>query len=158
MVRPTPWRRDFAGPIQALQSELGKLLEEYWNPARVGATPTEPVDLEPAQWSPAIDLYETPNEIIVLADLPGVDPATIDLSVTGNVLSLRGTRPTDGPAETQGQSALRERPSGSFHRQVVLSNEVNFDAVQADARNGVLRVRLPKQEAAKPRTIPVQSA
>jgi len=71
------------------------------------------------------------------------------------VLTLRGIKPADETPESSG--LLRERRFGPFHRQVALSGEVNFDAVQAEARNGVLKIRLPKQETAKPRTIPVKT-
>lgn len=156
MTRPTPWRRDLAAPFQILQSELNRLMEEYWHPARLGPSPAHPMDLEPTGWSPPIDLFETPDEIVLMAEVPGVDPASIDLSVTGNILTLRGVKTPSDPANVH--VPQRERRFGTFHRQVVLSNEVNFDAAQAEARNGVLVVRLPKQEAAKPRTIPVQHA
>jgi HSP20 family protein len=73
--------------------------------------------------------------------------------VTGNVLTLRGEKATGELVE--GHAQTRERESGAFHRQLALSSEVNFDAVQAETRNGVLKVTLPKQEAAKPRTIPI---
>ena len=79
----------------------------------------------------------------------------IDLSVTGNVLTLRGVKPDDG---REPAGLLRERRFGPFYRQVVLSGEVNFDAAQAEARAGVLKIRLPKREPAKPRTIPVQAS
>lgn len=113
------------------------------------------MDLEPAGWIPSVDLTETVDEILLVAELPGVEPASIDLSVTGNILSLRGVKNPDAPVE--GHAPLRERQFGAFHRQIVLSNEVNFDAAQAEARLGVLRVKLPKQDVAKPRTIPVQN-
>jgi HSP20 family protein len=155
MARPIPWRREIAAPFQVLQTELNRLMEEYWNPARLGPTQTPPMDLEPTDWSPAIDLYETREEFVVLVEVPGVDPSTIDLSVTGNVLSLRGVKAPPNPVP-EGHPPIQERRFGAFHRQIVLTNEVNFDSAQAEARNGVLVVRLPKQEAAKPRTIPVQ--
>lgn len=154
MARPMAWRREFSAPLHVLQSELNRILEDYWNPSRVGASTPPPMDLEPSAWSPAIDLYETPEEVVLFAELPGVDPASIDLSLTGNVLNLRGLKVAEVMPE--GHNALRERQFGAFHRQIVLSNEVNFDAAQAEAKNGVLKVRLPKQEAARPRTIPVQ--
>lgn len=154
MARPIPWRRDLSAPFHVLQNELNRLMEEYWNPARLGPSQPSPVDLEPTGWSPAIDLFETADEFVLIAELPGVDPASIDLSVTGNILNLRGVKNPEAVAE--GHAPLRERHFGTFHRQVVLSNEVNFDAVQAEARHGVLKVRLPKQEIAKARTIPVQ--
>jgi len=154
MPRSTQWRREFSAPLHALQSELNRLLEDYWNPGRVGPGQATPTDLEPAGWVPAIDVVETPQDVIVLADLPGVDPASIDLSVTGNVLSLRGEKPAgDFP---EGAGAIRERHFGAFHRQVSLPGEVNFDGIQAEARDGVLKVRLPKQEEARRRKIPIQ--
>lgn len=156
MARTTHWRREFSAPLHVLQSELNRLLEEYWNPPRVGPAQAAPVDLEETGWSPMIDLFETPMETVVVAELPGVDPATIDLSLTGNVLTLRGAKPADDPPESR--CAMRERQFGTFHRQITLSNDVNFEAAQAEARNGVLRVRLPRQEATKPRTIPVQQS
>jgi HSP20 family protein len=154
MTRSTQWRREFSAPLHALQNELNRLFEEYWNPAsRVGSGPP-PTDLEPIGWSPLLDVIETPQEILLLAELPGVDPATIDLSVTGNVLSLRGEkRAGDNP---EGAGSLRERQFGPFHRQVNLPSEVNFDGVQAEVRDGVLKVRLPKQEEARRRTIPIR--
>jgi HSP20 family protein len=155
MPRSTQWRREFSAPLHALQNELNRLLEEYWNPGRVGPGPS-PTDLEPAAWSPAIDVIETPQEVIVLAELPGVDPSSIDLSVTGNVLSLRGEKPAgDFP---EGTGTVRERQFGPFHRQVSLPGEVNFEGAKADARDGVLKVRIPKQEEARRRTIPIRPA
>jgi HSP20 family protein len=154
MPRLNPWRRDLTAPLHALQGELNRLFEEYVNPSRMGPGATAPVDLEAAAWNPMIDLYETPEELILLADLPGVDPASIALTVTGNVLTLRGEKQGDEVAG--GHAQVQERQFGPFHRQISLSIEVNFDKAQAEARNGVLKVRLPKQEAARPRTITIQ--
>jgi len=154
MSRSTQWRREFSAPLHALQNELNRLLEEYWTPARMGPGQTVPTDLEPAAWLPVIDVIETPQEVIVMAELPGVDPSSIDLSVTGNVLSLRGEKPAGEFSE--GTGAIRERQFGPFLRQINLPGEVNFDGVQAEARNGVLKVRLPKQEEARRRKIPIQ--
>lgn len=155
MARLGPWRRELTSPLFALQSELNRMFDEYWNPARFSHGQATPMDLEPASWSPTLDLVETHDAYVLSAEVPGVDPATIDLSVTGNVLTLRGVKPADEVSDPTG--VLRERQFGPFHRQVVLSGEVNFDAAQAEARNGVLKIRLPKREAVKPRTIPVQT-
>jgi HSP20 family protein len=156
MARFRPWRREFAVPLHALQSELNRLFDEYWNTERFSPGPSSPMDLEPASWSPALDLTETQEAYLLTAELPGVDPSTIDLSVTGNVLTLRGVKPAESDVEPAG--GLRERQFGPFHRQVVLSGEVDFDAAQAQSRNGVLFIKLPKRETARPRTIPVQPA
>jgi HSP20 family protein len=154
MPRTGPWRRDLAAPFHVLQGELNRIFDEYVNPARYTGGQTPPVDLEPATWIPALDLVETADSYVLTAEVPGVDPASIDLSVTGNVLSLRGVKPGEAPDAT---APLHERQYGPFYRQVVLSTEVDFDGAQAEARDGVLRIRLPKQEAAKPRTIPVKT-
>jgi len=154
MARFAPLRRDLTASLHSLQSELNRLFEEYWSPARLGPSPAQTIDVEPSAWNPEIDLFETNDEFVLVADIPGVDPSSLDLSVTGNVLSLRGDKPAVEPPAAH--ALTQERHAGGFHRQIILSSEVNFEATQAEARNGVLRVRLPKQEAAKPRTIPIQ--
>jgi HSP20 family protein len=153
MIRPGTWRREFSVPLQSLQTELNRLFEEYWQPGTGGAASTAPTDIATAVWTPAIDLAETPTELVLIVDLPGVDPAKIDLSLTGNVLTLRGEKVATEVAN--GHNRAHERPVGAFHRQVTLTEAVDFDRVQAESKNGVLTVRLPKQEAARPRTIPI---
>jgi HSP20 family protein len=155
MARTGQWRREFTTPLFALQNELNRLFDEYVNPSRFTAGQSPPMDLEPASWVPPVDISETPEAYVVTVDVPGVEPSSIDLSVTGNVLTLRGVKPDENATEPTG--ALRERRFGPFHRQVVLSGDFDFEAAQAEARHGVLRVRLPKRETARPRTIPVQS-
>jgi HSP20 family protein len=154
MTRTGPWRSEFPGPLQALQHELNRLFDEYWAPSRFATAPVAPTDLEPAGWVPPLDLVETAEACVVSVEIPGVDPGEIDLSVTGNVLSLRGDKPAD---ENDPPALSRERRYGPFHREVMLHGEFDFGAAQAEARNGVLVIRLPKREAARPRTIPVQS-
>jgi HSP20 family protein len=153
MIRPGIWRRELTVPLQSLQGELNRLFEEYWQPNGPAAGPT---DITSPVWTPAIDLYETPGELVLMVDLPGVKPDSIDLSLTGNVLSLRGDKVAVEVPGGHGRS--KERPLGQFHRQVTLTEAVEFDRVQAELKDGVLTVKLPKQEAAKPRTIPIHSA
>ncbi len=157
MIRPGTWRRELNVPLQSIQNELNRLFEEYWHPGAPGAAPAAPTDLATAVWTPAIDLTETPGELILVVDLPGVDPTAIDLSLTDNVLTLRGEKTTVEPA-ADAHGRVRERAVGTFHRQITLTEAVDFDKVAAEVKNGVLTVRLPKQEAARPRTIPIQPA
>jgi HSP20 family protein len=147
------WRREASGPFNLLQNELNRLLEEYLQPRFGGADPP-PTNLDPTDWSPAVDVYETPDETVVVAEIPGVDPASIDLAVTGNLLTLRGVKAASDLPESLLQ--LRERRFGAFHRQLVLPNEVDIDKAQAEANLGVLKIRLPKRTAARPRTIPIK--
>jgi HSP20 family protein len=134
---------------------LNRLLEEYLQGGRTRGKDSPPTDLDPTAWNPLIDVYDTPEEIVVVAEIPGVNPAAVDLAVTGNVLTLRGVKATTDLPEPA--VVLRERRVGSFNRQLTLPDEVDFDKAQADVNHGVLRVRLPKRGAAKPRTIPIRS-
>lgn len=154
MARSSHWRRGAGIPFNVLQNELLRFLEDYLQQDERGSGPPPPTDLEPTAWSPSIDMYETPEETLVVAEIPGVDPGRIELSLTGNQLILRGVKETGDLPESLLQ--VRERRFGTFLRQVMLSSEVDFDAAQAEARNGVLTIRLPKRRAAKPRTIPIR--
>ena len=142
-------------PLQALQGELNRLFEEYWDPERPAAAGRPPTDLETPAWTPPVDLDETLSELILRVDLPGVEPSSIDLSLTGTVLAIRGEKPDDdGPKEAT--ERMRERPVGAFLRQVNLPEHVAFEGVQAECKHGVLTVRLPRQNSARPRTIPIR--
>jgi HSP20 family protein len=152
MVRPGSSLRDLATPITALQGELNRLIEQYWPPWAPGA----PQDRPGAVWAPLIDLYETADDVVLLADLPGVDPSAIDLTVDGQILTLRGERASSAMPGDPGAGARRERPAGSFLRQVTLPSPVDADAVQASFQNGVLEVKLRKTESARARQIPIR--
>jgi HSP20 family protein len=133
---------------------LSRFLEDYLRKGRFAGGEPPPTNLDPTTWSPAIDVYETPDELILLVELPGVDPSGVDLAITGNVLSLRGAKePGDLPEPL---IQVRERRFGAFHRQLTLPNEVDFDRASAEATHGVLKIRLPKRTGAKSRTIPIR--
>jgi HSP20 family protein len=153
MARSNYWQRE--NPIPGfLQNELLRFLDDYLRPEARGGSQTAPTDLEPTGWSPLIDVYETPEETIVVAEVPGVDPTKVELSITGNLLVLRGVK--DSAEQLEPHLQGRERRFGSFLRQIMVSSDVDFDAVQADAKNGVLTIRLPKRGSAKPRNIPIR--
>jgi HSP20 family protein len=156
MNRPGSWRHEFSIPLNALQGELNRLLAQYRHLGPFGASRGEGAEAGPAPaWVPAVDVVETPDEIAVTADIPGVDPATVELTVTGRVLTLRGEKVAGDPAPGAQGHAL-ERQFGPFHREVPLPSDVNVEAIQAEAQHGVLRVRLPKSEAVRPRSIPIR--
>jgi len=154
MPRSSHWRREATGAFHLLQHELNRLLEEYLQPARFGGSASPPTDLDPSAWSPPVDVYDRPEELLIVAEIPGVNPISIDLAVNGNVLTLRGVKEAGDLPEPLLQ--LRERLFGAFHRQITLPNEVDFEKAEADANQGVLKIRLPKRSSAKPRTIPIR--
>jgi HSP20 family protein len=156
MPRFSQWPRDAATPFHLLQHELHRLLDQYIGPTRFGDAEGRPTDLEPSAWTPPVDVYETLEELLVVVEVPGVDPSSIDVATTGNVLSLKGVKQAGDLPEPQIQ--VRERLFGAFHRQITLPNEVDFDKAEATIDHGVLRIRLPKSTAGKTRTIPIRPA
>lgn len=105
---------------------------------------------------PAINAWTTEEEEIVTAELPGMDPADIDISIVNDVLTISGERkPLTNTEEIRYHR--RERVSGSFSRSIQLAFAVDANRVTAGYENGVLKVNLPRAEADKPRKISVQS-
>jgi len=151
------WRRDARIPFELLQNEFRKFVEEYFQRGS-GPVAEQGAGREPGQdrpWSPPIDVYETPEETVVVVEIPGVDASQIELSISNNILLVRGTKTVDAPDEAHAQ--LQERRHGTFLRQVPISSEVDFDAAQAETTHGVLTIRLPRKKVAPPRTIPVRT-
>lgn len=106
-------------------------------------------------WSPRVDIYEDQNGIVVEADLPGVKSEDFKLSIENYKLTLTGERKFE--KDVKGENWHRvERTYGSFTRTFTLPNTVNVDAVEADFKDGVLRIAMPKREEVKARNIQVQ--
>jgi len=103
---------------------------------------------------PALDIWGNENEVRMVADLPGIDPAKIQLTVNEGVLTLEGERPQQA-VEEKDVVYRNERLGGSFRRSVQLPFEVEQDHIQARYENGTLMVTLPKAEKAKPRQITI---
>lgn len=132
------------GVLEKLRRDLGGAF------AGAVAAPTR------ARTAPPVNVYETPEEIVLTAELPGVALQDIELSVDGDRLTLRGERRIELP---EGAKAHRvERRAGAFERGLTLPAEADVAAIQAVYRNGILLVKVPKAPAAKPRRIPVDTA
>ncbi len=112
-------------------------------------------DSSDVSWSPVVDLREVENEVIVTADLPGLQRKEIDISVSGDTLTLRGER-IHQEAKGEGDYAYRERHSGSFHRTIQLPDEVDTERTTATYQDGVLTVRLPKAARSKTTKIDIK--
>ena len=106
-------------------------------------------------WSPAVDIYETENELVLKADLPDVDLKDIDVRVENQTLSISGERKFEQENTGKGYHRI-ERSYGSFMRSFAVPNSFDTEKIAADFKNGVLSVTLPKKEAAKPRQVKVE--
>jgi len=107
-----------------------------------------------ATWAPPVDIYETENELVVTADLPGLQDKDIDVRVENNTLTIRGERKLD--KDVNQDSYLRvERVYGSFMRSFSLPNTVSSESVRADYGNGVLTLHMAKREESKAKQIKI---
>jgi HSP20 family protein len=126
---------------------FGDLLERFFEPARWATG---------SSWLPALDITERDDAIVVRAEVPGMKAEDVEVSVQGNTLTLRGEKKED--VEHKDKTYYRsERRYGSFHREILLSSDVDGDKVQATCRDGVLTVTLPRSAAAKSRKIEVKA-
>jgi HSP20 family protein len=106
-------------------------------------------------WVPPVDIQEEPGQYVINADVPGVDPKDIEVTMEKGVLTLRGTRAAQTVAEKNGFKR-RERPAGSFYRRFVMPETADAEGITAQGKNGVLQVVIPKRQKAQARRIQVE--
>jgi HSP20 family protein len=116
---------------------------------------TRPISMSGGSVTPAIDLYQNDDEVIVKASLPGLEAEDVQISVTADILTLRGEFKQD-TEEKETTYHIREHRYGSFERSIMLPTDVQTDKAKADFENGILTISLPKAEAVKPRTINIK--
>lgn len=132
--------------IMTLREAMDRLFDDAF---------TRPISLN--NWSmPAIDMYQTDDKVVVKAALPGLSAEDVQISVTGDVLTLKGEFRQDEEVK-DATYQLKERRYGSFERSLMLPTDVETDKAKAEFQNGVLTITLPKAEAVKPRTITVKA-
>jgi len=104
---------------------------------------------------PAVDIYESQNALTLVADMPGVSMDNIDIDLDSDQLTIRGTVSQE---EEKGKVFVKEFAYGDYYRQFTLSSDIDREKIQASIKDGVLKLVLPKAEAAKPRKITVKSS
>jgi len=141
VVRWDPFR-----DMNMLQDRMNRMFDDAgrtWRTDEPAATTT---------WSPAVDIFETEGEIVVKAELPGMERKDIVLNLESNVLTVRGERRF--AKETKDDNYHRiERSYGTFSRSFSIPATVDAEEIRADYRDGVLKIVLPKKEQAKPKQI-----
>ncbi len=105
-------------------------------------------------WSPAVDIFENDQNVVLKAELPGIDPKDVDVQVENNTLYLKGQRKFENEVKEKDYHRI-ERSYGTFMRSFSLPITINAEKVTADYKNGVLTLTLPKKEEAKPKTIKI---
>lgn len=105
-------------------------------------------------WAPAVDIYEKDGNIVLKAELPGIDPKDVDVRLENNTLTLSGERKVSDEVKQENYHRV-ERSYGAFTRSFTLPSVVDQEKIKADYKDGVLKVTLPKREEAKPKQISV---
>jgi HSP20 family protein len=136
--------------LAALQDRFDRLFRGTFE----GLRPWSREVLEGTAWSPAVDIVETENDIVLRADLPGIDPKEVDIQVENGTLTLKGERKFESDVKEDDYRRI-ERVYGSFVRSFALPPTVDTEKVAAEYRNGVLELKLPKRPEAKPKQIKV---
>lgn len=140
ITRYEPW-----GLHQELMKEFNRFFDRVSQDASSSAT---------SDWAPAVDIEEYGDKFVLYADVPGVDPKSIDVTLEKGILTICGSREQN--VEQAGVERRRmERPAGRFHRRFALPETVDAESVSANNRNGVLEVTIPKRPQAQPRRITV---
>lgn len=131
--------------LDVLQDRMNRLFDDAGRGWR-----TEPAST--TTWSPSVDIFETEGEIVVKAELPGMDRKDVVLNLENNVLTLKGERRFEKETKEENYHRI-ERSYGSFSRAFSIPATVDEEKIRADYKDGVLKIVLPKKEQAKPKQI-----
>jgi HSP20 family protein len=138
----TLMRYEPANLLAQFHDEIGRLFDARFNPT--------------SEWTPAVDVKETEKEYIIHADVPGVKPSDIDITLEDGVLTIKGTRNWEANEETENYKRV-ERVRGTFFRRFALPDSADSESVSAKNKDGVLEILIPKQEKVLPRKIKINS-
>ncbi len=141
ITRYEPW-----GLLNQLQRELARSQDDKTSEGSIAT----------AEWAPAVDIKEEADKFVIYADIPGVKPENIEVSMEAGVLTVKGEKESETKTEKEGYKRI-ERTSGSFYRRFSLPDSADGDAINAKCKHGVLEIIIPKREAIKPKRINVAS-
>ncbi|GLQ48684.1 Hsp20/alpha crystallin family protein [Dyella flava] len=110
-----------------------------------------------SQWAPRVDIKEEEQRFVIFVDVPGVDPASIEVSMEKGILSIKGERSVE-KSDQSGRFTRVERAHGSFHRRFSLPDSADADSVSATGKHGVLEIVIPKKAETAPRRITINTA
>jgi HSP20 family protein len=143
----TPWRP--FGELGSLRREMDRLWDSFFG-ERPLARAWE------REWAPSLDVSETKDNFVVKAEVPGIDAKDIDISLTGDVLTIKGEKKQE-KEEKEEDYHLIERSYGAFSRSIRLPAEVESTKIKASYKNGILRVTLPKSEKVKAKEVRIKA-
>ena len=138
--------------LTSIQDEMNQMFDRVFGRRSSGGREASPTA---ASWSPAVDISERKDAYVVSAEVPGIKPEELEVTLEDGLLTIQGERRME--KETSDRQYHRvERRYGAFRRSITLPSQVNADAIEASYSDGVLQVVVPKVESAKPKKINVQ--
>jgi HSP20 family protein len=143
IIRWDPYR-----DMITLRDRMNRLFEDM--PGSKG----EEKDLMTHTWAPSVDIYETEKEVVLSAEIPGVDEKDVEIKVEDNTLTLRGERKFEKETKEENYHRI-ERSYGSFFRSFALPSYIDQDKIEAEHENGVLKIHMPKRTGLKPRKVKI---
>ncbi|MDQ3676257.1 MAG: Hsp20/alpha crystallin family protein [Actinomycetota bacterium] len=145
-------RWDPARELDSLQGEMNRLFSSFFETPTPPGNGTISANTAARRWIPAMDLVETGDQFVLKADLPGMSESDVTIELESGVLTIAGERRTEHEDKHEGYYRL-ERATGAFSRALTLPDGIDPEGVEASFDNGVLEVRIPKPEQAKPRRV-----
>ena len=143
IIRWDPYR-----DIVALRDRMNRLFEDMSGPR------SEEKNILAGAWAPSVDIYENETEVVLAAEIPGVDEKDVEIKVEDNNLILRGERKFEKETKEENYHRI-ERSYGSFFRSFALPSYIDQDRIEAEHENGVLKIRMPKRAELKPRKVKI---
>ncbi|MBE3126632.1 MAG: Hsp20/alpha crystallin family protein [Acidobacteria bacterium] len=134
--------------IVALRDRMNRLFEDMSGPK------SEEKNIMAGAWAPSVDIYENENEVVLAAEIPGVDEKDVEIKVEDNTLTLRGERRFEKETKEENYHRI-ERSYGSFFRSFALPSYIDQDHIEAEHENGVLKIRMPKRAEIKSRKVKI---
>ena len=141
LIRWDPFR-----DIMTLRDKMNRLFDD--------TVKGEESDMFGSTWAPSVDIYETENELVLNAEIPGINQEDIEVKIEDNTLTLRGERKFEEETKEENYHRI-ERSYGSFFRSFSLPHYIDQEKINAEHDNGVLRIHMPKKPELKPRSIRV---
>ncbi len=153
LTKYDPWHlfSDKAGPLNRLRHQLNHMFEH-----ELSLFDAEDSDIAIMDWSPSVDIKEEEDKYVFIADIPGVDPKDIEVTSDKGVMTIKGEREHEKKKEKKNYKRV-ERSWGNFYRRFNLPDNVDTDKIDANSKNGVLKISIPKTETAKPHRVTVKS-
>jgi len=143
IIRWDPFR-----DMVSLREKMNRMFEDVF------AGRSEDKELQAGTWAPSVDIFETENELVLSAEIPGIEEKDVEIKVEDNTLTIRGERKFEKETKEENYHRI-ERSYGSFYRAFTLPSSVDPERIQAEQDNGVLKISMPKRQELKPRKVKI---